>query len=63
MLLFPDRESRDSWLRLSRDFGGIAVTRGDELWALSLPSTLGDGSDASLRHANDVATALNGEVN
>ena len=63
VLLFPDRESRDSWLRLSRDFGGIAVTRGDELWALSLPSMLGDGSDASLRHANEVATALNGEVN
>jgi hypothetical protein len=62
VLLFDDRDELDSWLEVSRDFGGIAVTRGDEPWALSLPSTLGDGAGADLRHAETIAEAIDGEV-
>lgn len=55
---FETLDNRDSWLALSRGFGGIAVMRGDELWVISVDSDLPQSRDVAER----LAATINGEV-
>lgn len=57
--MFPDEESLDSWVELSKSFGGVAVV--GDTWAVSLDSDP-ENLAASESLADDLAETLDGEV-
>lgn len=55
---FETQGNRDSWIETSQAFDGVAVVRGDELWAISVDSDLPQSRDIAERLAN----TIDGEV-
>lgn len=55
---FETLDNRDAWLEISQGFDGVAVVRGDELWAVSVDSDLANSREI----AEQLANTLNGEV-
>lgn len=55
---FETLDNRAAWLETSRSLDGIAVVRGDELWAVSVDSDLHNSREIAER----LAATLQGEV-
>lgn len=55
---FETLGNRDSWIETSQAFDGVAVVRGDELWAISVDSDLPQSSDIAER----LAVTIDGTV-
>jgi len=58
--MFPNPQALDGWVVLSKQFGGVAVTR--DAWAITLPTRDEPALADSKRMAPKIAEALDGTV-
>ncbi|WP_329471694.1 hypothetical protein OIE75_20320 [Streptomyces sp. NBC_01723] len=58
--MFPNPQALDGWVVLSKQFGGVAVTR--DAWAITLPTRDEAALADSKRMAPKIAEALDGTV-
>jgi hypothetical protein len=58
--MFPNPQALDGWVVLSKQFGGVAVTR--DAWAITLPTRDEAALADSKRIAPKIAEALDGTV-